>query len=627
MTAALITRWRLIAAVALAGLAAGLAWAASDEPIYSATATVVPSPAAVDAGAKVDDLSAYAEIGMGSEVADRTAALLGDDVPGADLLSQVTVTVPAEEGVLDIEATSDMPDFAAAAADAYAQALVDVTSDDSKQALKRAGERLEERLGDLGEGSAEALDLSERIDKLEQRRGAGGPLGVGAQAVLPDSPSVDRPAVLWALGGLLVGALLAAAGVLLAGRPRPSPDGGSGSVPTVASSGEGAAVEPPRSEPVAAARIPRSADPEEARSYEALYGSPAPARELEHLASAEKEPEPREEESDAPEGEEVDPVAQIPRTEEHRIFFDEAEDEAESFFDGEEPEDVDPDEVEADDAAPDVIEPVVAEPEVEAETEIEVDDLEVDEPGPEVDEPDIEPTAVAALAALIGTATIETMPGLRPAVHGSGPALGVLDADEMSGYRHLVDELELDAEEAPGTVGVLAPTAEDGAADAALGLAAAAAELGLRVILIEADLQRPRLATELEVDPSPGLAEYLAGSAGPRDVLRSLRLETHGGGAFPMVCVPAGAGAGGSLSSDRFEALVERLPRAYDLAIFSAPPLLSGDEGLAVADEVQATVLATRETEGFQGRVGRSVELLEPLAVAGAVLIEASTPA
>lgn len=175
---------RAVIAAGLVGLLAGFLWGVADVPRYTAAAAVVVSPRG-DGEIDSAELDRYASLGKSSKVAAKAAAILGGDVPGGDLLSEVSVVPSTASGGLLVRASADAPDIAAATADGYAQALVAV-----------GGKRLE----------------------------------AGAAATLPEAPSENRSALLWSALGLLAGLLLGAAGVaaisrLAAGSARREPDG------------------------------------------------------------------------------------------------------------------------------------------------------------------------------------------------------------------------------------------------------------------------------------------------------------------------------------------------------------------------------------------------------------------
>lgn len=168
------SRWRSILVIGLLGLAIGFGWGVADQPRYRATAGV-----AVESDSQGSDrsrLERFAQRGESEEVATEAAGLLGDDVPGADLLSDVVVKPSPKGGAVIVAATSESPDYATAAANGYAEALVEVEGD---------------------------------------------PLALGAAAQIPSAPIEERSAGLYAAIGLLLGLLIGlvvALAMTLAGR-------------------------------------------------------------------------------------------------------------------------------------------------------------------------------------------------------------------------------------------------------------------------------------------------------------------------------------------------------------------------------------------------------------------------
>lgn len=173
--------WRILIALALIGAALGFAWGVADQPRYRATATV-----AVESDSQGSDqarLERFAQRGESDEVATRAAGLLGNDVPGADLLADVSVRPSPRGGFLIVTAAADAPDVAAAAADGFQRAIVAVE---------------------------------------------GKPLALGAATKIPATPFENRSAPLWAAiglaAGLLVG-LIVVAVLRLSRRRRAAPGG------------------------------------------------------------------------------------------------------------------------------------------------------------------------------------------------------------------------------------------------------------------------------------------------------------------------------------------------------------------------------------------------------------------
>ncbi len=205
----------------------------------------------------------------------------------------------------------------------------------------------------------------------------------------------------------------------------------------------------------------------------------------------------------------------------------------------------------------------------------------------------------------------------------SAPRAGAppdLDAAKIAGYREALAALGIDGDRGPRTLAVMAVGGDCDAIGAALGLAAAAAEDGLRVIVVETDLAAPSLAARLGVGPSPGLRDYLGRAAGPRDVMRTLAAASGSG---PIVCVPAGEqdGRAARIAGRRFEGLAERLPRVYDLVLFCAPPLLADADAAVVAAVAEGVIAVAPESESARSSVTRAARILRPERPLGTIAI------
>ncbi len=197
-----------------------------------------------------------------------------------------------------------------------------------------------------------------------------------------------------------------------------------------------------------------------------------------------------------------------------------------------------------------------------------------------------------------------------------------LDPEGAAAIELLADELEIDAGSAPSRLAVLGAGPGSGAPETALALAVTAAELGLTVIAVDAATREPALADLAGAEGAPGLADYLEGDAGPRDVLRAVPL----GRGRSVVCLPAGerrARTAEEIDPGRLEALLDRLPRVYDLVLVSGPPA-PDPEATALAERTDGVVLVATEGEGAPERVAAAVrELGEGTVLTGVIAASA----
>ncbi|HEV3309936.1 MAG TPA: polysaccharide biosynthesis tyrosine autokinase, partial [Chloroflexota bacterium] len=146
-------------------------------------------------------------------------------------------------------------------------------------------------------------------------------------------------------------------------------------------------------------------------------------------------------------------------------------------------------------------------------------------------------------------------------------------------------------------------------------LGASLAELGGRVLLIDADLRRPSLHKVFAVDEKIGLTNALI--SGANEPLEPFTHKTDQRGLFVMPSGPVPPNPAEMLSSGRMRDLLRRLSGLYDTIIIDSPPLLAVtdpailstmvDVVVLVADVNQVTLQgATRVREALE-RVGSHV--------------------
>lgn len=170
----------------------------------------------------------------------------------------------------------------------------------------------------------------------------------------------------------------------------------------------------------------------------------------------------------------------------------------------------------------------------------------------------------------------------------------------------------------------------DEALAGAIAIAGAAGAAGRRVVLLECDLERPRVALELGLRPGPGLHEYLRWEASAPEILQPLALAGPAAGtaAEPLVCVVAGRPAADArtlLGLESFRHALAKLGGAYDLVVVVGPQLESGEGPLsAVAAGTDALLAAVSPAAVSGGRARRrlwaSLRRL-PLEARGAIVV------
>lgn len=128
-------------------------------------------------------------------------------------------------------------------------------------------------------------------------------------------------------------------------------------------------------------------------------------------------------------------------------------------------------------------------------------------------------------------------------------------------------------------------------------LALALSQSGARVLLVDADLRRPRIEEQLRLDAGPGLSDVLTGQRTLDAALRSLK----GTALAILTAGPCPPNPPELISSARYRDLMSSLRDKYDWIIVDSPPVM------AVAD----AALLAREATGVIFVVGAEMSSIE----------------
>jgi capsular exopolysaccharide synthesis family protein len=217
--------------------------------------------------------------------------------------------------------------------------------------------------------------------------------------------------------------------------------------------------------------------------------------------------------------------------------------------------------------------------------------------------------------------------GLIPKISGADGELVTLtspSAPAAEAFRLLRTSVKfLGIERQVRVVQITSPSPGEGKTMVAANLAVAFAQSGDRVVLVSADLRRPRLEEILNVPLTPGLTAVLIG-----DVTLPQAIQAADG--VPNLSVlPAGhppPNPSELLSGERARRLIDVLGQTYDVVIVDCPPVLPVTDSLVMARMVDATLLVTSANKTSKRSLTRAVELLRQVdaPLSGTVLNSAS---
>jgi capsular exopolysaccharide synthesis family protein len=158
-------------------------------------------------------------------------------------------------------------------------------------------------------------------------------------------------------------------------------------------------------------------------------------------------------------------------------------------------------------------------------------------------------------------------------------------------YRQVRTNLQfIDVERSVKSVVITSAIPDEGKSTTACNLAIAFARTGARVLLVEADLRRPRTADYLGIEGAVGLTNVLLGQVPVGDVLQTW-------GTLPLKVLPSGPippNPSELLGSTPMIELVHLLGSHADIVILDAPPLLPVTDAAVLSTVCDGALIVAR---------------------------------
>jgi capsular exopolysaccharide synthesis family protein len=175
-------------------------------------------------------------------------------------------------------------------------------------------------------------------------------------------------------------------------------------------------------------------------------------------------------------------------------------------------------------------------------------------------------------------------------------------------FRSLRTNLQfIDVADPPKSIVVTSSLPGEGKSTTAANLAISLAETGLKVVVIEGDLRRPRLLDYLGFEGSVGLTDVLVGHVEVDDVLQQFgRTGLRLLGAGPIPPNPSEL-----LGSANMEQLVQDLTERFDYVIIDAPPLLPVTDAAVLSTIVDGALVVVGAGVAQREHVRRALDSLE----------------
>ena len=190
------------------------------------------------------------------------------------------------------------------------------------------------------------------------------------------------------------------------------------------------------------------------------------------------------------------------------------------------------------------------------------------------------------------------------------------EAEQYRTLRHLVEQEH--QSRGVSVVAVSSADVGDGKTTTAINLAGALAQAtDRRVLLVDADLRRPAVASRLGLEPGRrGLAEAVF------DASLDLTAVSQRYASFNLSVVPAGRFIGityEALQSSRFGQLVAEARQHYDHVILDTPPMLPIADARIIGPYVDRFILVVGAHRTPRKLLGEALSLLPPDKVLGLI--------
>jgi capsular exopolysaccharide synthesis family protein len=178
-------------------------------------------------------------------------------------------------------------------------------------------------------------------------------------------------------------------------------------------------------------------------------------------------------------------------------------------------------------------------------------------------------------------------------------------------YRHLRTSVLLSsAGRAPKSLLVTSSLPGEGKTTTAVNTASSLAQTGASVVIIDADMRRPRLHSIFGIPDQLGLSSILSSSVTEKEILGMVaRDETTGLGILTSGPIPPNPAE--LIGSDQMRHLMSVLQQHFDHVVVDSPPVSSFTDGVLISTMVDGVLLVVHGGKSSRHIVRRSKQLLQ----------------
>lgn len=190
----------------------------------------------------------------------------------------------------------------------------------------------------------------------------------------------------------------------------------------------------------------------------------------------------------------------------------------------------------------------------------------------------------------------------------------LLDADARSplaeAYRHLRTSVLLStAGRPPKTLLITSSVPSEGKTTTAVNTAISLAQTGAKVLVIDADMRRPRLHALFDVQKGLGLSSILSSEMSEADILAMIEQHEQSG-LYLLTAGPIPPNPAELIGSEQMRALIAKLEPTFNHIVIDSPPIASFTDGVLISSIVDGVLLVVHGGKSTRDVVRRSQQLL-----------------
>ena len=198
--------------------------------------------------------------------------------------------------------------------------------------------------------------------------------------------------------------------------------------------------------------------------------------------------------------------------------------------------------------------------------------------------------------------------------NGAGNSELLMNVDGRSplaeAYRHLRTSVLLStAGRAPKSLLVTSSLPGEGKTTTAVNTAVSLAQTGASVVIIDADMRRPRLQKIFDMQGQEGLSSILSSDTSVDDMLAMIRND-EASGLSVLTSGPIPPNPAELLGSDQMRRLLAALQANYTHVVIDSPPVSSFTDGVLISTMVDGVLLVVHGGKSSRHIVRRSKQLL-----------------